>query len=208
MYNSGMQSNSQGPVYRKSFFCCCLQVLHQITIFCQVRYYFPQKKQKVDGHSVTGSSVCWWEIYLGERQRQALPQSCLLQCCCRLAAHPRDGVSSQSLFWSVLREIPFYHCPSLQKTVVVGVGSWYVFGFLQWNDSTIVNTCISCTGEIPSNTEAKLPPKQKRTVPLSWIICSALSFAKHVILSLQELLPKQVCLFMYSFILRIPFSSL
>lgn len=36
----------------------------------------------------------------------------------------KDGISSPSLYWSVLGEIPFYYCPSLQQTVVVSVGSY------------------------------------------------------------------------------------
>lgn len=53
---------------------------------------------------------------------RAASSSCC--CCCRLATHPKDSVSSPSLYWSVLGEIPFYYCPSPQQTVVVSVGSY------------------------------------------------------------------------------------
>lgn len=147
---------------------------------------------------MTGSSVRWWQIYLGETQRQALPQSGLLQRCCRLQI--RCQFTESVLIYPEGNSFLVLSLSAADCSCQCRVIWWYVFGFLQWKNSTIVNTCISCTGEIWLNTEAKLPLKQKRTVPLSWIYCSALSVTKHVILSLQELLPKAglfICGFVY-----------
>lgn len=148
MYSKRMQSNSR-PLQsetsiKDSFLFCSFRVLDWITKFCQVRRKNKKRTESQCDRFISAlmTGLSWRETETNITSEP--PPPVLLQTC----THHKDSVSSPSLYWSVLGEIPFYYCPSAADcSCQCWVIWWYICVFLQWKNSIIVNTCTSGEAE-------------------------------------------------------------